>query len=117
VRELLEQKARELQQPLHMEMQVDSVQLALQLVKRGVGYLVLTERALADATAARLSAVPIRRPTLKRTAQLIGTEASLRRPVVRALFEAILESGAALSGGNGPSRRVGSSGAGGAAKR
>ncbi len=98
IRALLEEKSRELGQPLNWALQVDSMQLSFELVRLGVGHLVLTERALSDLGAQGLVALPIRRPSLQRTAQLVSTETALLRPVVRALWEALLED-AQRSGG------------------
>lgn len=90
IRALLEEQARELGEKVKLALEVDSVQLALELVRRGAGNIVLTERALSDLTARQLSAVPIRRPALQRTAQLVASETALLRTPVRALWEHLL---------------------------
>lgn len=91
VRALLEQEARALGVELLLELEVDSMQLALELVRQRAGNVLLTERALPDIQARRLVAVPISKPRIVRTAQLATTEISLVRPAVRALWEFVLD--------------------------
>lgn len=88
-RALMEEQAQKLGLPLNLEMEVDSMRLALELVRQGTGHLLLTERALPDIRSLPLLALPIRRPTLIRSAQLSATERSLQRPAVRALWDFI----------------------------
>ena len=91
IRALLDEQARELGVALNLELEIDSVQLALELVAHGTGNIILTERALSDMAARRLVAIPIRRPRLLRSAQLASSEASLSRPTVRAFWEFVLQ--------------------------
>ncbi len=86
VRALLERHALELEEELRLEAEIDSVQLALELVRRGVGSMILTERALADLDPGDFAALPIVRPRLQRSAQVIVTESSLRRQAVSAVW-------------------------------
>ncbi len=90
IRALLDEQARAVNQTVMVALEVDSVQLGLELVRQGAGNMVLTERALSDLAARQLIAVPIRRPTLIRTAQLVASEASLLRSPVRALWEHVV---------------------------
>jgi DNA-binding transcriptional LysR family regulator len=89
IRALLEEQAREHSTPLNTAVEVDSLQLAMELVRQGAGNMVLTERALPDLAARQLVAVPIRRPTLVRAAHLAASEAALQRPAVQAMWEFI----------------------------
>lgn len=91
VRALLEEQARKIGAEVNLEMEIDSVQLALELVKQGVGHVVLTGRTLGDIAARNLVAIPIRRPALVRAAQLATSESGLLRPAVRALWDFMLE--------------------------
>lgn len=88
-RAMMEEQASALGIPLNLEMEVDSMRLALELVRQGTGHILLTARALPDIRSLPLLALPIRRPTLIRSAQLSATERSLQRPVVRALWECV----------------------------
>jgi len=91
IRALLEEHARTLGMRVESAFRIDSVQLAMELVRQGHGQLLLTERALFDVQSKNLVAVAIRRPNLMRAAELAATEAALRRPVVRAFWEFVLE--------------------------
>jgi len=86
---LLEAEARKLDFQLKPALIIDSVQLALEMVRSGKFAVILTERALFDIRAKRLRAIPIVRPSLKRAAQLASTELALARPSVRALWDHI----------------------------
>lgn len=91
IRSLLEERARGLGAIVDSEIEIDSVQLAMELVSQNQGHLLLTERALFDIQARNLVALPIRRPTLTRSAELVTSEGALRRPAVRALWEFVDE--------------------------
>jgi len=91
VRAILEQEAQKLGVELLLGMEVDSMQLALELVRQRAGNMLLTARALPDIHARKLVAVPVRRPSIVRTAQLAAAETSLVRPAVRALWEFVLQ--------------------------
>lgn len=86
---LLEMEARKLNLRLTPALIIDSIQLALEMVRGGRYGFILTERALRDLRAKKLHAIPIVRPTLKRAAQVASTEIALSRPVVRALWDHI----------------------------
>lgn len=90
---LVNRAAAELGVPVKKAMEVDSVQLGLKLVERGLGHLLLTSRVLADAPRSGLRSVRVCRPTLARTAQVATTEGALGRRVVRALFEQMTNPG------------------------
>lgn len=87
LRDLLEKEARQAGMELRVEVEVDSVQLALALVRRNVGAMFLTERALFDLDRSALRAVAVRSPRLKRTATLVSVESSLRRQATRAVWD------------------------------
>jgi|GEM_PF-4879023 len=91
VRALLEEQAKKAGVDVNVEMDIDSVQLAMELVKQGAGNMVLTGRALNDIAVRNLEAIPIRRPALVRAAQLATSESGLLRPAVRALWDFMLE--------------------------
>ncbi len=93
IRSLLEKEARQRGRGLLPVIEVDSVQLAVALVRQGVGEFVMTERALPDLKSREIQAIRITRPRLFRAAQLASTEASLLRGVVRAFWEHTLEQG------------------------
>lgn len=87
---LLEMEARKLDLRLSPALIIDSIQLALEMVRSGKYGFILTERALRDIRAKKLRAIPIVRPALKRSAQIASTETALARPVVRALWDHII---------------------------
>src|SRR5690606_28381211 len=87
IRALLEQHAATLGATVQTAFEIDSVQLAMELVRQGRGQVLLTERALSDVQARNLVAVRMRRPTLFRAAELVASEGALRRPAVRAFWE------------------------------
>lgn len=87
IRALLEQHASALGATVQTAFEIDSVQLAMELVRQGRGQVLLTERALSDVQARNLVAVRMRRPTLFRAAELVASEGALRRPAVRAFWE------------------------------
>ena len=91
IRAIAEQEARRLGAELKIELEVNSMQLALELVRQRTGNLLLSERALPDIQARRLAAVAVRRPSILRTAQLAASENALVRPAVRALWEFVLQ--------------------------
>jgi LysR family nitrogen assimilation transcriptional regulator len=87
LREFLEDRSRELEVPLRIELEVDSVQLALALVRRGLGAMILTERALSDIVQTDVVCIPIRGAELRRSAQLVSVDSALRRQAVGAVWE------------------------------
>lgn len=93
LRALLEREASSRGRELRAVLEVDSVQLSVALVRHGVGDFVMTERAVGDVRTSQIEPLRIVRPPLARIAQLASTEASLRRPIVRAFWEFILEEG------------------------
>ncbi len=88
---LLEFEAKKLDLVLRPALIIDSVQLALEMVRGGKYGIILTERALADIREKGLRATVITRPALRRSAQVASTELALARPVVRALWNHIIE--------------------------
>jgi LysR family nitrogen assimilation transcriptional regulator len=93
LRALLEREATARGIDLQPVLEVDSVQLALALVRQGLGQYVMTERAVRDVRPGSLLARRVGRPPLTRVAELASTEASLERPVVRAFSEFVIEMG------------------------
>lgn len=93
LRALLEREARARGRELRPILEVDSVQLSVALVRQGVGDFIITERAVQDVKVGAIEALRISRPPLTRVAELASTEASLRRPVVRAFWEFIVDAG------------------------
>lgn len=93
LRALLEREASTRGRTLRPVLEVDSVQLSVALARQGVGDFILTERAASDVKTGSIERLRIVRPRLTRVAELASTESSLRRPVVRAFWEFIVEEG------------------------
>lgn len=108
IRALLEEEATRRGRSLHVEVEVDSVQLALALVRRGLGSMLLTERALADLDRRAYRALRVSSRGLHRFSQVAATPATLRREAVRAVWQlCLMEHGsedAKKSPGGGRSR-------------
>ena len=89
LRLMLEQQAVAMGIELDVPIEANSLQLGLELARRGLGGMVLTERATADLSARQLLVIPIRKPSLKRTAHL-GWHAPVLSPAARALRDALI---------------------------
>lgn len=93
LRALLEREAMARGIELRPVLEVDSVQLAVALVRQGLGQYVMTERAVSDVRLGSIVAHRIGRPPITRVAELTSTEVSLQRPVVRAFWEFVVQMG------------------------
>jgi LysR family nitrogen assimilation transcriptional regulator len=93
LRAILEREATARGTRLCPVLEVDSIQLSMALVRQGVGDFIMTERAVRDVKSGSIAPLRIVRPTLSRVAEIASTEASLRRPVVRAFWEFVQEAG------------------------
>lgn len=94
IRALLEELAKDCQGEVKLELEVDSIQLALEFVRKGAGKLLLTERALSDIGARRLVALPVRRPQMVRSAAVVASETALLRSAVRAFWDFVIDDAA-----------------------
>jgi LysR family nitrogen assimilation transcriptional regulator len=75
---------------LEVRAQVDGLHVLIELVRRGVGYSFLPHKTIAaDVRARRLSATPVKRPTLRRVTALAWSSGRLRTPAVRAVADEI----------------------------
>lgn len=90
LRLMLEQQAIAMGIELDVPIEANSLQLGLELARRGLGSMVLTERAAADLSARQLLTIPIRRPSLTRTAHL-GWHAPVLSPAAAALRDALID--------------------------
>ena len=76
--------------------QVDGLSVLMELVRRGVGYSFLPFKTIAaEIRARRLSATPVKRPTLRRVTALAWSRDRVRSPAVVAVANQIEELGAA----------------------